>query len=337
MPFIRDNIQMIYVAEASDTDESLVRLKDVDLLVHCFKFQDQSEREDHFQALSLPCKELYELWDTLVIPQKYHLLEFIHSCLLFSDAGVNDQIVHCNRIVLLHGPPGTGKTSLLKALAETLSIRLNDRFHQFQLIEIKASSLFSKFFAESSKQVEKLFGQISQWLEDKTRLVFVLMDEIESLVCARQTSIASNEPSDAIRVVNTILTNLDRLRHNENVLIMATSNLEKAIDDAFLDRADITAYIGHPEPLAIYHILKSCLDELGRCGIIQPFAMKDYRQQALFHTCPLSMRLWKIAQHLQGKSGRFLRKLVFLVHCQYIRHPTTTCGRFLQAMAKFIH
>lgn len=46
------------------------------------------------------------------------------------------------------GPPGTGKTSLCKALAHKLCIRLADRFPCGQLVEINSHSLFSKWFSE---------------------------------------------------------------------------------------------------------------------------------------------------------------------------------------------
>lgn len=51
-----------------------------------------------------------------------------------------------------------------------------------------------------------------------------LEDEVESLSAARTAAVAGSEPSDAIRVVNALLTELDRLKRHENVLILTTSN-----------------------------------------------------------------------------------------------------------------
>jgi SpoVK/Ycf46/Vps4 family AAA+-type ATPase len=54
-------------------------------------------------------------------------------------------------------------------------------------------------------------------------------DEVESLTAARAGAVAGSEPSDAIRVVNALLTQLDKLKRHKNVLVMATSNLPDAI------------------------------------------------------------------------------------------------------------
>jgi len=108
---------------------------------------------------------------------KQRLLHSASTGLLFSAAGVDTNVIAWNRVVLLHGPPGTGKTSLCQALAQKLSIRLGHRFPAAQLLEINAHSLFSKWFSESGKLVQKLFDHIHELLEDSDTLVFVLIGE----------------------------------------------------------------------------------------------------------------------------------------------------------------
>merc|ERR1719342_952586 len=182
--------------------------------------------------------------------------------------GVNSQIVTCNRVVLLHGPPGTGKTSLCKALAQKLSIKLSDRYRSTPLVEINSHSLFSKWFSESGKLVQKMFNEIKRLMEDSRALICVLIDEVESLTAARKQAMSGSEPSDAIRVVNALLTQLDSIKNAPNVLILTTSNITGAIDLAFVDRADIKQYVGPPSQGAIYQILHSCAKELTRTGLV---------------------------------------------------------------------
>ena len=59
---------------------------------------------------------------------------------------------------------------------------------------------------------------------------------MESLTSARQSAMSGSEPSDAIRVVNALLTQLDQVKRYPNVLILTTSNVTGAIDLAFVDR-----------------------------------------------------------------------------------------------------
>ncbi|EDW80543.1 uncharacterized protein Dwil_GK11512 [Drosophila willistoni] len=258
----------------------------------------------------LPATQFIGLWENLVYEDglKEKLLKFALSALSFSQHEVDTNIISCNRLILLHGPPGTGKTSLCKALAQKLSVRTQHTFAYTHLVEINSHSLFSKWFSESGKLVARLFTKIGELVADRNNLVCVLIDEVESLAYAR-SAMSSNEPRDAMRVVNAVLTQLDDIKSCSNVLILATSNLAQSIDLAFLDRADIRQYIGYPAVSAIRSIYKTMLSELMNTGILQREALEiEDAEEGL---------LTSLAERSVGLSGRTLRKLPLLAHARF--------------------
>lgn len=107
-----------------------------------------------------------------------------------------------------------------------------------------------------------MFEKIKEVIENTKLLVCVLIDEIESLAHARTQCLSGNEPSDSIKVVNAVLTQIDQIKRHPNVLILTTSNMTGAIDVAFVDRADIKQFLGLPSVQAIYKIFYSCIQEL---------------------------------------------------------------------------
>eukprot|EP01094_Clydonella_sp_ATCC50884_P001663 TRINITY_DN1124_c0_g1_i1.p1 TRINITY_DN1124_c0_g1~~TRINITY_DN1124_c0_g1_i1.p1 ORF type:complete len:432 (-),score=92.61 TRINITY_DN1124_c0_g1_i1:902-2197(-) len=298
----------------------------------------------------LPAQSFEGVWESLYFEPgvKEQLLDYVSTSLLFSDLGVDQNIIACNRVVLLHGPPGTGKTSLCHAVSQKLAIRFADRYPHVELVEVNAHSLFSKWFSESGKLVMRLFETIREQVEEPGKFVCVLIDEVESLTAARKSAMSGSEPSDAIRVVNALLTQLDQLRRFKNVLVLTTSNITGAIDVAFVDRADIKQYIGPPNLQGRYEILCSCCNELVKLGIIRPSVQfLEYSSINLYSEstsspdrsemsdCALqSLRLLEVAKIAEGKSGRALRKYPFIAHAKHIRASTCTPKAYLAALKK---
>ncbi|KIP12844.1 hypothetical protein PHLGIDRAFT_97559 [Phlebiopsis gigantea 11061_1 CR5-6] len=372
VPLLANSIERIAASESPCPSTSLP-IEQVSLQIHVYQpahsdaFDElaigssKSEGEEVMAAsvCELPSLNWEGLWESLIYADdiKSKLLDYIYATVVFSDADVDFNVVSWNRVVLLHGPPGTGKTSLCRALAQKLSIRLADRYPHSRLLEINSHSLFSRWFSESGKLVQRLFGNVTEMVEDEDTFVVVLIDEVESLTSARAGAMAGTEPSDALRVVNALLTQLDKLKHRKNVLVMSTSNLAKAIDSAFVDRADIIQYVDLPPRDAVYEILRSCLAELVTKGIISEIEVPSLTQAILYErtatfpsvngTSPgvpslnafsalnssstnvidhrekskmAGLRLLSLAEkcRAQGMSGRSLRRLPVLSHAGYM-------------------
>ncbi|KAG6454321.1 hypothetical protein O3G_MSEX008636 [Manduca sexta] len=329
---LKEHIASINFCDVNhDTDVSIT---DVELVYHVYKLDtfgaetdtmtDASTGEEFAAAdvWALPAQEFHGLWESLVYDSKLKedTVRFVETALEFADRGVDPHIIGCNRVVLLHGPPGTGKTSLCRALAQKLAVRLGDRFPRARLIEINAHGLFSKWFAESGKLVARLFERVTEIVADRRLLACVLVDEVESLAAARRAALAGLEPTDSIRAVNALLTQLDRLRRQPNALVLTTSNVTGAIDVAFVDRADLKRHVGTPSARAAYEILRGCCTELMVRGSVTPrervFAINvlEGARFAESEGSRASLRLWAVAREAAtaGVSGRALRRLPLL-------------------------
>lgn len=354
------------IISAASAPVQLLPTSDCQFHVHTFQLSTEEAMVEELEPtggdeewtpacenLPLPHATLSGLWETLIFQGSVQrdLLEFSRSALLFADRAVSGHIVHWNRMLLLNGPPGTGKTSLCRALAQKLSIRMNDRFPRACLLEIHSHSLFSKWFSTSGKLVNRLFTLVRDMVQDDPDcLVCVLIDEIESLAGNRA---ATGEPSDALRAVNSLLTSLDRLRTFSNVLILATTNLTASVDPAFLDRADMKVYIGLPCCEARYEILRSCLHELVRVDIIRnimeeekekssstslpnPDLLQLYKDAMKQRANSKSALLVSLAMKAEGFSGRSLRRLPLQAHALFVRKENVLMDEFLIGLSKAI-
>ena len=180
-----------------------------------------------------------------------------------------------------------------------------------------------------------MFERILTLSRNKDSLICVIIDEVESIAGSREQLSESGECHDSIRATNQLLTALDRIRDQANIIVFCTSNLKQAIDPAFLDRVDYGVAIPPPCESAIYEILRSTLNELMRCGLVMAcpcevpeFILPDPQDRVYvpdfnkliylenYPDCPARV-VAALARQCRGYSGRKLKKLPLLAITTY--------------------
>ena len=144
--------------------------------------------------------------------------------------------------ILLHGPPGCGKTLLARAVATE---------SEANFISVRGPEVFSKWVGESEKAIREIFR--------KARMAapsIIFFDEFDALVPARGMGAGDSRVTE--RVISQLLTEIDGLLTLQNVLVIAATNRPDIIDPAVLrpGRFDRRVYVPSPDENARLKILE---------------------------------------------------------------------------------
>src|SRR3954454_1443359 len=164
-------------------------------------------------------------------------------------------------LVLLSGPPGTGKTTLCQGLAQKVALALSQR-GATTFVEIDPHAFPSDMLGEGPRAVQKLFSDTLPELAARRPHTVVLVDEIEALAIRRSSASFETNPVDVHRATDALLSGLDTLRKTSpQVLVLGTTNFSVAVDEAFLDRADLVLRLGLPDEPTVAEILRQTIGE----------------------------------------------------------------------------
>ncbi|MGI5993155.1 MAG: ATP-binding protein [Methanosarcina sp.] len=145
--------------------------------------------------------------------------------------------------LLFVGPPGTGKTSVARALSEQLSI---------PFVEVKLSMVTDQYLGETAKNIDRVF-----LLAKKLNPCILFIDELDFVAKAR----TSDENAAIKRAVNTLLKAIDEISLVEHgVLLIAATNHPRMLDSAAWRRFDEIVHF----PLPDLEMRKDILDIVTR-------------------------------------------------------------------------
>jgi transitional endoplasmic reticulum ATPase len=148
--------------------------------------------------------------------------------------------------ILLHGPSGTGKTLLAKAVATE---------SEANFISVKGPELVSKWVGESERGIREIFRRARQ-----AAPCVIFFDEIDTIASTRGGGIEGETGGygGSARMLSQLLTEMDGVQELQGVVVIAATNRADMIDTALLrpGRFDKIVYVPNPDKKTRVKILE---------------------------------------------------------------------------------
>jgi len=146
-------------------------------------------------------------------PQVHRIREMIELPLRYPE--VFERLgIDAPKGVLLHGPPGCGKTLIARAIANET---------EANFFSVSGPEVVHKFYGESEAHLRQIFAEAAQ---KGPSIVF--LDEIDAIAPQREKVVGDVEK----RVVAQLLALMDGLNRRQNVIVIAATNIPNALDPA---------------------------------------------------------------------------------------------------------
>lgn len=149
-----------------------------------------------------------------------------------------------SKAILLYGPPGAGKTALVKASVAELGGVL--------FYAPNPGDLRGKFEGETEKNIQRIFKCAASQARSESKKAIIFFDEFDS-IGGRRTS------ESMVRTVNTLLQLMDGVVSSESISIIAATNYPWNLDSAILRRFSSRILVDLPDDKAIEYIIRYSL------------------------------------------------------------------------------
>ncbi|KAK9706359.1 hypothetical protein RND81_07G118900 [Saponaria officinalis] len=134
------------------------------------------------------------------------------------------------RAVLFEGPPGTGKTSCARVIANQAGV---------PLLYVPLEVVLSKYYGES----ERLLGKVFSLANEIPTGAIIFLDEVDSFAIARDS-----EMHEATRrILSVLLRQIDGFEQDKKVVVIAATNRKQDLDPALISRFDSMITFGLPD------------------------------------------------------------------------------------------